>query len=203
MHVDHQQGYSRQQFTSYIKDVLLSHAIRAVCCHFSHRITLPRVAYSSWRVSQVFHDKIGKAILHKNLRLIPALKRIFFNMYSFSHQHKYFTIFEANMPLIYFYFSLFFGSFSQSHFFQSPALTLFIPVLLPLYKHEWTDFSRTPWSYLLTTRRILNQPPTQISQRIYVLYLFQFHVSYSLCFFQSIKMLRIPTNNKNFAYMKH
>lgn len=57
MHVDHQQGCSRQHSASYIKDVLLSRAIKAVGCHLSHGITLPRMAYSSWRVSQVFPDE--------------------------------------------------------------------------------------------------------------------------------------------------
>lgn len=134
MHIDHQQGCSRQHTASYIKDVLLSHAIKAVGCHLSHGITLPRMAYSFWRVSQVFPDKSGK-VRYRNLSFILALKQIFFNMYRFSHQRNHFSVFAANMSLIHFYFSplvlfpnlIFFVS--SSHSFHSSS-TLFIQALV-------------------------------------------------------------------------
>lgn len=131
MHVDHQQGCSRQHSASYLKDVLLSRAIKAVGCHLSHGITLSRMAYSSWTAPQVFPDKTGKA-RYRNLRFIPALKQFFFNMYSFLHQHNHFSVFAANMFLIHFYFSLFPNLIflvSSSHSFHSSS-TLFIQALV-------------------------------------------------------------------------
>lgn len=47
IHLDHQQGCSRQHSASYVKDILLSHAAKAVGCHPSHGLTLLRMAYSS------------------------------------------------------------------------------------------------------------------------------------------------------------
>jgi len=111
MHIGHQQGCARQHSASCIKEVLLSQVIKAVGCHLSHGITLPRMAHSSWRVSLVFPDKSGKT-RYRNLRFIPALKHIFSNMYGFSHQHNHFSVFAANTSLAHFYFSLFFDSFS-------------------------------------------------------------------------------------------
>lgn len=60
MPVDHQQCCSRQHSTRYIKDVFLSHAIKAVGCQLPHEITLPRMVYSGWRLSQVFPVQTGK-----------------------------------------------------------------------------------------------------------------------------------------------
>lgn len=129
IHLDHQQGCSRRLSASYIKDVLLSHAIKTVGCHLSHRITLPRKAYSSWSVSQILPDKSGKA-RNRNHRFIPALNQVFFHM-QFFHTQFYtgtiISVFTANMSLI--HFSLFF-SFFPNPIFQSPGLILLIPVSL-------------------------------------------------------------------------
>lgn len=127
MHVDHQQGCSRQYAASYVKEVRLSNAIKGVGCHLSHGITLPRMEFSCWRVSQVFPDKSGKAT-SRNFKFIPSLKEIFL-IHSFSHQHNHFSVFAANtslvhIPLLCFLFLIFFSYCPPLFFFHSSASLL-------------------------------------------------------------------------------